>query len=106
MGVSDGVGVGVGVGVSDGVGVGVLDGVGVGETEGVGVDDGWPPMLAGFGNGITSVPSSATCIMAVQIRAGNEPPVTVARPPTPSREIGLPCLSLRNSTTAVDSWGV
>ena len=62
-------------------------------------------MYAGAGNGSTATPFRPPCMAAVQIRAGKDPPVTVASPPTPSREVRLPEESGRNRSTAVARWG-
>lgn len=43
---------------------------------------------------------------AVQIRAGNDPPVTLDMPPVPDSDIELPALSDRAIMTAVASCGV
>ncbi len=43
---------------------------------------------------------------AVQIAAGNEPPVTVDRPPVPDSETGMPSASSLAMSTAVASCGV
>jgi len=43
---------------------------------------------------------------AVQMRAGNEPPVTLRIPPTPDIETGFPSAPSFTSITAADSCGV
>jgi len=75
------VGVGVGVGVEPGTGsvVGTpltMTGTGVGMV---------PEIFAGGGKSRTGWPFNAPCIYAVQMRAGNEPPVTELSPPMPWR---------------------
>jgi hypothetical protein len=91
------VGVGVGVGVPVGVGVGVAVSVGVGVA--VGSDDGRT-------NFDTGVPSSAAFMKAVQMRAGNEPPVTEFMPPTPESDTGLPSAPSLTNITATARSGV
>ena len=51
----------------------------------------------------TGVPSSAPVMYAVQIRAGNEPPVTVSSPPVPESDSGCPFALSFTIITAVDS---
>ena len=43
---------------------------------------------------------------AVQIAAGNDPPVTVERPPVPDSETGMPSASSFAMRTAAASCGV
>jgi hypothetical protein len=57
------------------------------------------------GNSTTGVPANAPFMKAVHMAAGNEPPVTVFRPPVPDIEMGNPSISLAMST-AVESSGV
>ena len=78
----DDVAVSVGVGLGDRVGVGDVV-VTLGENVFVGVD-----VAYGSVKSITSVPSSAPDIYEVQIRAGNDPPVTEFIPPVPAKLTG------------------
>lgn len=99
MGGAVGVGVWDGVGVADADADGVLDGVAEGVGAAVDVTGGLAlgvglAGVAGISDGrsncCTGWPSRAAFMYAVQIRAGNDPPVTVDRPPVPESEIGSP----------------
>jgi hypothetical protein len=82
------------------------DGLTLTDGDGTRVDD--PPAMkvAGSSNVSTGRPDRAPWLNAVQICAGNEPPVTLDSPPVPSRVTLLPFLSDLAIITAVDNCGV
>ena len=96
-------------GEPDGDPVGEADGDALGETVGetVGLADGESAGIdAGVSNVDTGVPSRAAFMNAVQMRVGNEPPVTEFIPPTPERVIGFPLASSLTNMTAAARSGV
>ncbi len=96
------VGLGEELGLDDGLGdseVALGLAVGLGVTVGVAVGS-----VVGSVNCCTGEPSSAAFMKAVQMRVGNEPPVTEFMPPVPDSETGFPSApSLTNMTAAARS---
>jgi hypothetical protein len=85
-------------------GLALLDGDAVADGVGLAVSPGGSGTV---GKRSTGVPFSAALVYAVQIAAGNEPPLTRPPPPAPDSDSRVrPSAPVRNSTTAVDICGV